>query len=337
MEQRYFIKFMFIEGYSPNEIISKLSDIYGDQALHKTQVYYWLAEIKRGRDDLRDEQRTGRPCTEFLDDQIKACININPHFSCRVIASMISSSGSTVYRRLTLLGYKSLLLRWVPHKLNQYQKHMRFTTAKNMLKILQILKHDNCKYIVSGDESWFSYYYDNKRQWVLDSNDVDERVEKTHFSNKTMITIFISINGLALLDVKPSNQSINAEYFINNILTPLEVNVNAAEAKKHRKLFYVHYDNALAPTSQTVKEHLEKSDLTLMPHPAYSPDLSPCDFGLFGTVKDSFAGRSFSSEKDLIEAIENFFFEKPKNFWESIFNNWMTRLQKCIDVKGDYF
>ena len=39
------------EGYYRNEIISKLSDIYWDEVLHKIQVYYWLTEIKRCRID----------------------------------------------------------------------------------------------------------------------------------------------------------------------------------------------------------------------------------------------------------------------------------------------
>lgn len=85
------------------------------------------------------------------------------------------------------------------------------------------------------------------------------------------------------------------------------------------------------------KKHLAKSDLNLMPHYAYSPDLSQCDFGLFSMVKHSFAGGLSSTEKDHIEVIEDFFLEKPSNFGESIFNNWMTRLKKCIDTQGDYF
>ena len=328
---------MFIQGRTPYEIISELQYIYGDKALHKTQVYYWIGELKRGRIDLHDEPRFGRPPYEDLDDQIIACIKINPHDSCRSIAAAIACIGSTVYRRLTILGYKNVHLRWIPHRLNEFQKQTRLTKAKIMLQKLLLLKHDNFNYIATGDESWFCYYYDYKRKWVLDDDEIDERVEKTNYSHKTMITLFFTVNGLALLDAKPSNQSINSEYFVNNVLVPLEQNVKASDAKKHHKVFYVHFGNARAHTAKYANEHLSKFCLTLLPHPPYSPDLSPCDFGLFGTVKDSFQGRSFDSEKDLLDALYEFFSEKPRTFWMSIFENWIERLQKCINAKGNYF
>jgi hypothetical protein len=36
-----------------------------------------------------------------------------------------------------------------------------------------------------------------------------------------------------------------------------------------------------------------------MPHPAYSPDLIPCDFWFFGSVKECFKGKAFPSSSDI--------------------------------------
>ena len=337
MEQRYVIKFLHLDGYSANEIISKLHDIYSDKALSRTQVYFWLAEIRRGRTDLNDEPRAGRPFNDDLDERIRACIQINPHNSCRCIAAQLGTSGSTVFRHMTLMGYKSMLLRWVPHILNDFQKKSRFSMAKIMLKELQKLEHDQFKYIVTGDESWFLYFYDHDRQWVLDNEEISERVEPSHFQKKTMITLFIGINGPVLMKPKPQNQKINSEYFVNEILIPLEQEVEASDALKKRKKFYIHYDNARAHTSNYVKDYLDQSSFTLLQHPPYSPDLSPCDFGLFGTVKDSFRGKSFGCEEELLQAIDQFFYDQPPDFWKSIFEDWLRRLRLCISANGNYF
>lgn len=59
-----------------------------------------------------------------------------------------------------------------------------------------------------------------------------------------MIIIFIGVNGLVLLKTKPVNQSINGEYYVNNILKPLETILDADHAKKKRKKIYLHFDNA---------------------------------------------------------------------------------------------
>ena len=51
-----------------------------------------------------------------------------------------------------------------------------------------------------------------------------------------MITLFIGINGPVLLKAKPQNQKTNSEYFVNEILIPLEQEVNAAGALNKKVL-----------------------------------------------------------------------------------------------------
>lgn len=121
---------MFIQRRTQYEIISELQYIYGDEALHKTQIY-WIGEHKRERIDSHDEPRSGRAPYEDLDDQIVVYIKINPHDSCRCIATAITCSESTVYRRLTLFGYKNVHLRWILHRLDKFQKQTRLTMVKN--------------------------------------------------------------------------------------------------------------------------------------------------------------------------------------------------------------
>lgn len=155
-----------------------------------TQVFYWIGELKRWRIDQHDEPRSRRPPYEDLDDQIIAGIKIHPHDSCRCIAAAIACSGSTVYRRLAILGYKNVHILRISHRLNEFKKQTRLTKAKIMIQKLLLLKHDNFNYIATGDESWFCYYYDYKRKWVLDDDEIEERAEKTNYSHKTMITLF---------------------------------------------------------------------------------------------------------------------------------------------------
>lgn len=96
------------------------------------------------------------------------------------------------------------------------------------------------------------------------------------------------LNWMLSLYWELSNQSINSEYFVNNVLILMKQNVKASDAKKHHKNFFVHFDNTREHKAKYVNDHLNKSYLTLLPHPPYSPYLSPCDLGLFGTMKDSF-------------------------------------------------
>ena len=76
----------------------------------------------------------------------------------------------------------------------------------------------------------------------------------------------------------------------------------------------IHYDNAPSHNAKSVNNYLLNTSLTLMPHPCYSPDLAPCDFGVFGTVKESFEGQEFETEDEILSAIEDFYIQKVMNF-----------------------
>ncbi|GFS01717.1 mariner Mos1 transposase [Elysia marginata] len=57
-----------------------------------------------------------------------------------------------------------------------------------------------------------------------------------------------------------------------------------------------------------ITEHLRMKKvmkLGVLPHPAYSPDLAPCDFWLFPTLKDRLAGRKFDRIQDLAKAVNS--------------------------------
>ena len=68
-------------GCTTNEIINRLQEWYGEASLHKTQVYFWVAELNSGRTDLNDAPRSGRPKVSYIDDQIQAAVRINPFSS----------------------------------------------------------------------------------------------------------------------------------------------------------------------------------------------------------------------------------------------------------------
>jgi len=49
--------------------------------------------------------------------------------------------------------------------------------------------------------------------------------------------------------------------------------------------WFLHHDNAPAHTALSVTRYLASLGWAVVPHPPYSPDLSPCDFFLFPTMK----------------------------------------------------
>ena len=63
-------------------------------------------------------------------------------------------------------------------------------------------------------------------------------------------------------------------------------------------------------TAKLIELHYE-----LFPHPLDSSDLAPSDFFLFPNLKKSLAGKKFTSNKEVIAAMEAYFDELPKEYF----------------------
>jgi transposase len=60
----------------------------------------------------------------------------------------------------------------------------------------------------------------------------------------------------------------------------------------------LHHDNASAHTALSAREFVATKQVTMLEHPAYSPDLAPSDFFLFLKIKEILKGRHFDDIDD---------------------------------------
>ena len=58
-------------------------------------------------------------------------------------------------------------------------------------------------------------------------------------------------------------------------------------------------DNARPHSSLCTKEATATMWWTVLPHSTYGPDLAPCNFHLFGPLKDSLQGHCFADGSEL--------------------------------------
>jgi hypothetical protein len=54
-----------------------------------------------------------------------------------------------------------------------------------------------------------------------------------------------------------------------------------------------------AHTSLKITEFVTKKDMAVVPNPAYSPDLAPCDFALLPKLKIKLKGQHFETMSDV--------------------------------------
>ena len=63
------------------------------------------------------------------------------------------------------------------------------------------------------------------------------------------------------------------------------------------------HDNASAHKTGAVTQFFSENRIATLPHPAYSPDLAPCDFWLFPKLKELLAGNKYTRAQDLSKAV----------------------------------
>ena len=74
-----------------------------------------------------------------------------------------------------------------------------------------------------------------------------------------------------------------------------------------------------------------------MSHPPYSPYLAPNDSFLFPYVKNKMRGQRFSTSEEAVDAFRMHVVEIPQSEWQKCFDNWFKRMQKSVDLNGEYF
>ena len=81
---------------------------------------------------------------------------------------------------------------------------------------------------------------------------------------------------------------------------------------------------------------VERNGYELIPHPGYSPDLSPSDYFLFPNLKKDIRGRHFRSNEEVVAAVEEWIGDKNPGFFSSGLMPLEHRWSKCIILQGNY-
>lgn len=99
----------------------------------------------------------------------------------------------------------------------------------------------------------------------------------------------------------------------------------------------LHHDNVAPHRTSNVAAYLKQERVKLLPHPPYSPDLAPCDFFLFPKIKKMLAGKKYNKIEHLSRAVQAVVNSISQEEYYKSFESWQRRLQRCIDVEGEYF
>jgi histone-lysine N-methyltransferase SETMAR len=118
-----------------------------------------------------------------------------------------------------------------------------------------------------------------------------------------MLAVFWNPDGFHVVPIWPASHSFTAPWFIDQNLQPLIDKFFQNGRRPSSRKLVVHVDNAAPYNANMAQNFFGHSPPKTLPHPPYSPDISPSYFYRFGKIKTQLIGHEIPDEISLFEAV----------------------------------
>ena len=186
---------------------------------------------------------------------------------------------------------------------------------------------------ITGDETWI-YGYDpetrvQSSQWKSPISPRARQARQSRSDIKVMMIVFFDLDGIVRTEFVSRNTT--------GLLERLRNDVRRKRPEKWASGFILHHDNAPCHTSLLVRQFLLNKNITVCPHPPYSPDLAPCDFCLFPIVKMTMKGKRFESIQDIEAATTAPTEDTHERVLPELLQKVARTWYKCVRSEEEYF
>ncbi len=187
------------------------------------------------------------------------------------------------------------------------------------------------------DEAWcYQYNPETKRQasqWLTPGEQRPSHPRRSIGVKKVMLVTFFDFLGMIHFEFLCGGTVDTATFL--QILGHFR---QALRMKRPRQTRLLHMDNAPAHGARDTRLHLLMTGQRVVDHPPLSPDMSPCDFWLFGRIKKPLRGKQFASLDALENAVSNQIGLIPAaEYRHTMLMSWPMRWACCVNANGDYF
>ena len=343
VEYRAVIRFLLLEGENATNIHKRLSNVCGKSSPSYSTVASWVSEFKRGRKDLNDEPRAGRPVSQSTAenvDKVHQLVLENRKISIECIVQETGLSTGTVHTILhEHLSMSKVCARWVPKMMTPDMKATRVNTSSVLLSRYNVNPENFLSRVVTGDETWV-YYYDppskfESMEWKHAGSPRTKKFKVSRTTKKVMATVFWDTDGVIHIDYLPRGTTMNGQYYAD-LLVRLRESIKEKRRGKIRRGVLLQQDNAPVHSSKVAMQSVRDCGFELLPHPPYSPDLAPSDFFLFSKLKKELRGQRYDDDDELMLAVEGFCKGHDSPFYREGLEALPRRWTKCIESQGDY-
>lgn len=242
IEIRAVIKYQYLKGLKPQDIIDDFKKTLGTSAPSNATVYNWYNEFKRGRTSINDEHRSGRPLEVTTPENVQKIHRMvmnDRKLKLSEIAEVMYMSKQRVGNILhEFLGMKKLNARWVPRLLTPDQKERRVIDSEHCLAVYNRDPNEFLRRFITMDETWIHHYTpeSNKQsaEWRFPHEPRAKRPKTQESAGKVLASVFWDARGIILTDYLEKGRTVTADYYVS-LLDQLEEKIKEKRPHMQKK------------------------------------------------------------------------------------------------------
>jgi transposase len=191
---RALILYDYKKGLKAIECLNSINKLFGADTVSRSTVFKYYSNFKNNNFDLSEPKRSGRPSI-LTNEELQMAVESSPSINTIELANQFDISIETIRRHLHQIGYVPKYLKWVPHKLSDFNKSYRVTVCERLIQLNDL--ENIIPLIVTMDEKWI--YFDNtcrEMVWTKEGEEPDEIARKTITNKKVMISVWWSSYGI---------------------------------------------------------------------------------------------------------------------------------------------
>jgi len=275
---------------------------YGDKFLSHRIIYEWIEMFENGRMSVADAERSGHPATATTmrnEERTLELIHENRRIRVEEVAGRLNVNVGSAYSLIhESLKFSKMCARWVPKELTEKRKRLDLCFW-HLARYRE--EGDNfLQQIVTGYETWIHHYEPESKwqsmQWKHPSSPVAKKCKTQPLAGKLMLTVFWDSQGPILKTYQECGTTVTSAMDCDMLQRELKPTIHSKRRGKLSKEILLLHDNTCPHTTAHTLETLKQLKWEAVEHPAYSPDLVPSDFHLFGPLKEPLKGRRFSCD-----------------------------------------
>ena len=338
LEQRVFLFETYVKTESCREVCRRFQDRFPGVTVPCRETVRCLVNKLRTTGSLNNaktRKRKQKVLTEEKIDDINTSFTRSPNKSVRRVAQQVGISKTSVHRATKILKLK-------PYRVSIVQQLQPRDDQARINFCNWILQHIvdgivNPHLLIFSDEAWFHLSghvsSQNHRYWSTENPRLIHEVPL----HDQKIGVWCAVTAERIIGPIFFDDTINSDRYRRNILEPFFQQLTDDELR----YAYFQQDSATAHTAHNSLQDIEAvfDDRVISKGlwPPRSPDLTLCDFYLWGTLKN----KDYRNNPHTMDELKNNITTEMRNITQQelmrVNDNFIRRCQECLNAEGHHF